>query len=558
MVFPNLTDKNNKIDAKLKALGLKSLPSIIKNNIGKRSIKVYDSGWITSNTLTQNSEQAVFSRAEPVHHVISVIKTLNLQIPDSLIPFVKVNIIVNPGPGAQTIGMSKNNNRPTKPAYRSRVNINDVFSGILDDFPMPSDYPYATFLYKKPVWIMDLHYTTFEALLKSENRNFRIRKATVCDIQLADSKWYKYPTGEFIDVYDRPHVPSGTLVARLENTVSGDSEGDSEGNELDYETCKSTEIIEANSTDVTFRGIENVKQQIWSEDDTIDNPFPESQKVLPFTNFNVERKFLWSQVKMNVWGRGEMLFDDGYWWQWGPRALGSPFESNILVGYHGETIDALVGHQDAGFYTYTVSNVSLYGYYPCLDENTHLRIAKEPGLEYIAATNQPDIVRSIPSYLTTYGVFETVPFDDNVFPSSHVELGTIFGVPGGPYFQGDFNNWKAVWAEYDEDTQISGNLVTSESLGSILVTPYQDHFRLAGNYFASSDEQITFFKNGSGNYTCNINSNIAIKATPGDAGILFPDTTIYSAYGERQFPVKIRVDIINPFYYSEENRVNKI
>lgn len=203
--------KNNEtLKNTIKNQSVKDLPSIIKNNVSRPIINIYDSGWEHhASAVDDNIKTSTKNAILPSY--LNISKKVQLDLPEYLLPFLKTNIIVEGNPNIEATGILEYRNDTIVNTMDAYYNGALIFSGIAKEAVEPESqllfYPtlaiqrphiageYTTMINKLPVWMIDIQWDEQEAPISEYtgelglSHTYRCRNALVFEVE---SKMYSY------------------------------------------------------------------------------------------------------------------------------------------------------------------------------------------------------------------------------------------------------------------------------------------------------------------------------------------------------------------------------
>ncbi len=165
--LPKITDKNTYLDKRILEKAIHNLPRILKSNINKPIINLYESDWTAytgSSSGNFVSTPTTYDPNMPLPFAVTISQQLKVNIPDEFLPFVNVSVIVDPGPNGTALGMMEADPSTISGAHLTETTVTSwdgfVFRGAASTFPYPVTDVTNSIAFKRNVWMADLYFTS--------------------------------------------------------------------------------------------------------------------------------------------------------------------------------------------------------------------------------------------------------------------------------------------------------------------------------------------------------------------------------------------------------------
>lgn len=562
MTIPNINNikfKNDSLNVTIDNKIIENLLEKLKNNPNQYSINLYDSGWMTKKM------SGVLDLAS-----VSLEGTATLNIPDNLIPYIKSQFIVNAPEGCTPVGIPTCTSEFPQHISDTLV-VYDGEEKIFEGLSQPASFSNQPYSLDGSDWRVmkykrNVYRATFTYKYLSENYpRTRIKNATIRffttyfnetepGVELSIRRYfgpglYGYPWGPWsseswawmpapIDYYSAVDERGHAFWAYVFANPS-----------LDYSLMRGFEILNMDTQSVTAVGIEALisymegKGMIWDDE-------------FATYRFNKTRTFDFAKDKLyfRIAGIKQEFIepDDGGEGQW--ITVDADFSDDINIS------------------VYDISDVELIGYTPCADANKVISIFTD-----LDSWKYNDTVGSFSPHDIRFW-YDSPMYPEDVTGIFYYEwyLGTIvtdMTVFYNHTIQGEWNyNLDSLWIG---PTPISINSERKEY-------PPLDEY---------SSNKISYFKNPNGSYIIYFNFLEYLKLdrlelvkypTTQYKWILHPEESEdylfisdnwkddtdpepivsesveyeYLGYPTQEIEVKMRIDIINPFYCKQEWKVD--
>lgn len=188
-----IVQENNDLNKKIDRQKIETLPWKIKDKINSPIINLYDSGWIGILPLNPNMGTPTTSFVAPVYHSDSdqysplrlvVSKTISsINLPDWLLPFIKVSMIVDPIPNSEAVGIMEFTAEEKVDWGKFYCDGELVYAGKMVDtddivysyeleyanIMNSDDENYTTIRYGIPLYVVDVYYSSGGEKYKLKN-----------------------------------------------------------------------------------------------------------------------------------------------------------------------------------------------------------------------------------------------------------------------------------------------------------------------------------------------------------------------------------------------------
>ncbi len=569
----DIINNNSKLTRDITNKNLKDLPAIILDNINKPVINIYDSGYIAyATSFTSTIKTNVKNELIPAYANISA--QITLDLPDYLIPFLNTNIMIQGNNGTVASGVVPYKSKTLTHWLDAYFDGNLVFAGvakeaeattastafIIEPHRKDSD-EYTTISNPWNVWTIDVNWD-------EGGYSRRMRGATIVQVV---PKLYNY---SYTNLGGSPELREYAMDLMWESFISPVYQLNMVSPTLVQKTsCMASEVLSVDTTNITIRMQESHLR------------FQENSSGVVFENGsyytnNVVRNFSLNDCLLILVGQQEVLYNEA----WYPVFRTADYNSNAMEIYGAGWRSAMETHYanlftpsslNANTQTSIVySNPQLMGYVPCWDSRKLLWITYIPGRTQIQKFLTNFSYRAS-FWGPGYGQKGPLNFLNNVADVCDVR----------EMFQDYSSKLYRTVLDYHSGYPAVKTIprIYPDSVDNSI---YYDS--LTETYILSGYKNTNIFKNEEGNYVLDLDAKVIVKCpaikqsnetftkldnvytqTYPSTGnpIAFSFAEVSSSTTDEQIwyvaessdiLVKITVDLVNPFYYSEEKKINQI